>query len=69
MERNYGMKSLVEALARRRAIESGELWASEIIPGKMFLGCGRDAQNREQLQVGRLACNFTEVEEARMMGG
>eukprot|EP00035_Acanthoeca_spectabilis_P014405 m.274846 g.274846 ORF g.274846 m.274846 type:complete len:494 (+) comp16135_c0_seq10:935-2416(+) len=51
MERNYGMKSLVEALARRRAIESGELWASEIIPGKMFLGCGRDAQNREQLQA------------------
>lgn len=45
------MTSFAEAMARRRAMASGEIWASEIVPGALWLGAGRDAANLSQLRV------------------
>lgn len=44
--------SLQAALERRRAIETGQIWASEIPIGhgiRLFLGSGRDAENLTKL--------------------
>ena len=43
--------SLAEALARRRAMESGEIWASDVHEGRLWLGAGRDARNLSSLNV------------------
>lgn len=48
--------SLQEALARRRALESGQLWASQI-DDDIFLGAGRDAEKRDQMQ----SCDVTHI--------
>ena len=40
---------LEEALRRRRAMEAGDLWASQLVDG-IFLGAGRDAQKLESLR-------------------
>ena len=44
------MTSLSEALSRRRAMESGTIWASDIYQSRLWLGAGRDAMNLSQLQ-------------------
>jgi dual specificity MAP kinase phosphatase len=41
--------SFANALDRRRKIESGELWASELAPW-LWLGSGRNAENADQLK-------------------
>lgn len=43
------MKSLQEALEKRQKMEKGEIWASDILAGKIYLGAGRDAQNLEKI--------------------
>ena len=43
--------SLAEALARRRAMESGEIWASDVHDGRLWLGAGRDARNLSSLNT------------------
>lgn len=45
------MTEMERALARRRAMASGEIWADEIIDGKLWLGAGRDAENLTQLRA------------------
>ena len=45
------MTEMERALARRRAMASGEIWADEIVDGKLWLGAGRDAQNLSQLRA------------------
>ena len=42
--------SLADALARRRAMETGELWASDILGGWLWLGSGQNASLLGQLQ-------------------
>ena len=42
--------SLADALARRRAMETGELWASDILDGWLWLGSGQNASLLGQLQ-------------------
>ena len=39
-----------EALQRRRDIESGDIWADEILPGKLWLGSGTNARNFKKLR-------------------
>ena len=43
------MHTLKEALEKRRAMYSGEVWASEILKGRLWLGAGRDAEHKECL--------------------
>ncbi|CAE8690978.1 unnamed protein product, partial [Polarella glacialis] len=43
--------SLAEALARRRAMETGELWASDILDGWLWLGSGQNASLLPQLKA------------------
>jgi len=43
--------SLADALARRRAMESGSIWATDLHGGRLWLGAGRDARNLEQLRA------------------
>lgn len=45
-----GGVSLADALARRRAMEAGEIWASDVHEGRLWLGSGRDAQNLGRLR-------------------
>ena len=53
----YILSMLEAALARRRALESGEIWAAciedDLSPG-VWLGAGRDAQNLDQLRKRRV---------------
>ena len=70
------MTTLEAALARRRALESGERWAADIgtsgLEERIWLGAGRDAQNLEVLRQRRITHilnvaddvpNFHEAEE------
>lgn len=47
-------RTLEDALARRRAMETGEIWAADVSPPGMeqriWLGAGRDAANLETLR-------------------
>ena len=43
--------SFAEAMARRRAMESGEIWASDVHESRLWLGAGRDAQNLKSLRA------------------
>ena len=45
------MTEMERALARRRAMASGEIWADEIVDAKLWLGAGRDAENLPQLRA------------------
>ena len=47
---DLAMTEMERALARRRAMASGEIWADMIVDGKLWLGAGRDAENLSQLR-------------------
>ena len=48
------MSEMEAALARRRAMATGDIWADEIVEGKLWLGAGRDAENLAQLRRRRI---------------
>lgn len=42
-------KEFAAALARRRNLANGSIWASDIFEGRIWLGAGRDAENLDKL--------------------
>jgi 3-oxoacyl-[acyl-carrier-protein] synthase III len=44
------LNSLTEALKRRQDMESGHIWATDLLNSQIYLGSGRDAMNYDQLK-------------------
>mmetsp|Transcript_8582 Transcript_8582/g.14544 ORF Transcript_8582/g.14544 Transcript_8582/m.14544 type:complete len:218 (-) Transcript_8582:103-756(-) len=49
------MSTFAEALAKRRAMEKGDIWASNVWQDAIYLGAGRDAKNLRKLQMERIS--------------
>eukprot|EP00621_Florenciella_sp_RCC1693_P011739 CAMPEP_0182531658 /NCGR_PEP_ID=MMETSP1323-20130603/9523_1 /TAXON_ID=236787 /ORGANISM="Florenciella parvula, Strain RCC1693" /LENGTH=468 /DNA_ID=CAMNT_0024741253 /DNA_START=144 /DNA_END=1546 /DNA_ORIENTATION=+ len=50
MGKGGGAADFAAALAKRRMMANGSIWASEVLDGQLWLGAGRDAENLAKLQ-------------------